>query len=161
MSCRCEIVFKVDGLKKKELPVRIYQRYNGHPKQVIPWLKNFIDWNKKLNEKDSGCIAANYVFSSKWIIYQLFEKDYPEELAREEALNFYMPDNFVFVNWENEINSIVEYFYLVTYHHNLKKNRVEQITIEAGRGLPNSFKTGKFKAFDTITLKREKGEKNE
>lgn len=165
MSCRSEIVFMVEGYEEERTPVRIYSRYNGDPEFVITNLKHFIEWNKKLDELYPGAIAANFVYYIKTQLFNHWEKECkPEEL--EGVLNYYMPGNYVFTNWEEEINSIVEYFYLVKWHiHKGAKSDfyvTDKVVIQTGRGLPNSFKSGEFKAIDTIEIKRgkESGEKS-
>ncbi|MBA7583761.1 hypothetical protein ES708_25711 [subsurface metagenome] len=66
MSTRCLVTFSV-LCRDHYGEVIVYKHYDGNPKVMIPFLKEFIGWNKDEggNETDPGSIGANFIYWAK------------------------------------------------------------------------------------------------
>lgn len=64
MSTRCLVSFGVT-YKDDFGEVKVYKHYDGQPKNMIPFLKEFIEWNKDLSEFEPGSIGANFIYWAK------------------------------------------------------------------------------------------------
>lgn len=191
MSCRCEIVFMVEGCEEKQIPVRIFRRESGNPEYVIPQLKEFIEWNKDLTEIDPGPIAANFIYWAK-MKAEKGVKDSEEnfgkfvgQVVKGDVKQTIPVGNYTIHNPKIKYLMPLEYLYTVNYFLKTPEQFedappfeqkimavVDKIRITVGEPVYKKdivedrdsmplLEMEDAKAIDTIEIKREEGEKNE
>ncbi|MBA7543440.1 hypothetical protein ES705_35771 [subsurface metagenome] len=189
MSTRCLVSFGVisgDSFGG----VDVYKHYDGQPKNMVPFLKEFIEWNKGEGETetDPGSIGANFIY---WAKMEAKKRKKPSE----EDLGKFMKDvgikghrspvgNYTIDSPKIKHLMPLKYLYTVNYFLKTPKQfegasplgqtllaAVDKIVITVGEpiykdivedkeGMPLLEMEG-AKAIDTIEIKRGEGEKNE
>lgn len=144
MSIRCEIHFGVGEGETLVNPTRIYKHFDGHPKDMVPYLKEFIGWNKDKNRTDSGVIGANFIHWAKTRDEDNIKKGVrnergaiekmgkllQEETSRTKGFGFKMGPDYAIVDSRQEPDGFVTYAYVLVYHYRERKKEDEELDLE-------------------------------